>query len=157
MPIKILYNTFTESPWFLFAKYKCIWGRSTEARSRPGVWSEDNFLPLVFLKEYKGHYKLCSWPWQWDWRHWKPHSFSCISPALLFLAASPPPTLELPSLEISCQRHRLRNLAWPWKNKLVCTLKTYHTTHTYKVMLQLPPFTKNSLAFFSSYLSDFWG
>lgn len=49
---KILYKTFTESPWFLFAKYKCIWGRSTEARSRPGVWSEDNFLPLVFLQEW---------------------------------------------------------------------------------------------------------
>lgn len=48
-----------------------------------------------------GHYKLCPWPWQWHWRHWKPHSFSCISPAPLFLSASPPPTLELAPLEIS--------------------------------------------------------
>lgn len=48
-----------------------------------------------------GHYKLRPWPWQWDWRHWKLHSFPCISTAPLFLAASPPPTLELVSLEIS--------------------------------------------------------
>lgn len=57
-------------------------------------------------------------------------------------------------LKSPCQRHRLRNLAWPWKNKLVCTLKTYHTTHTYKVMLQLQPYTKNSLAFF--FKLPFW-
>lgn len=48
-----------------------------------------------------GHYKLCPWPWQWDWRHCKPCSFPFISIAPLFLAASPPPTLELVSLEIS--------------------------------------------------------
>lgn len=51
MPIKkILCKTFTLIPFCQVVE--CIWGRSTEARSRPGVWSEDNFLPLVFLQEW---------------------------------------------------------------------------------------------------------
>lgn len=64
-------------------------------------------------------------------RHWKPHSFSCISTAPPFLAASPPPTLQLASLEISLSEASTKEPSLTLEEQAsVYTENLPHYTHT---------------------------
>lgn len=75
-----------------------------------------------------GHYKPHPWPWQWVW---KPHSFSCLSIAPVFLAASPPPIPELASLEISLSEALTKEPSLTLEEQAsVHTENLPHYTHT---------------------------